>query len=85
MCGGVVRLWQSGGVVWWWSGEAHFQLNGFVNKQNFSYWKMENTRILNEKELHPKRETVSCAIMCDCIIGPYFFENEEGYTKTVNG
>ena len=35
--------------------EALFHLNGFVNKQNFRYWKLENSRIVNEKELHPQR------------------------------
>ena len=64
--------------------EAHFHLNGFVNKQNLRYWGVENPRIVNEKELHPQRVTVWCAIMCDRIIGPYFFENAEGFTETVN-
>ena len=27
--------------------EAHFHLNGFVNKQNFKYWGMENPRTHN--------------------------------------
>ena len=36
-------------------------------------------------ELHPQRVTVWCAIMCDRIIGSYFFEIAEGFTETVNG
>ena len=55
--------------------EKHVYLNGFVNKQNFRYWEVENPRILNENKLHPQRANVRCVIMCDCIISPYFFEN----------
>ena len=65
--------------------EAHFHLNGFVIKQNVIYRGVEKQQILNENELHPQRVIVWCAIMCGRIIGPYFFENAEGFTKTVNG
>ena len=58
--------------------EAHFHLNSFVNKQNFSYWEVENPRILNENKSW-------CTIMCDRIIGTYFFENAKGFTEIVNG
>ena len=61
--------------------KAHFHLNGFVNKQNFRYWGVENPRIVNEKKLHPQRVTMWCAITCDRIIDPYFFENTEGFQK----
>ena len=60
--------------------KAHFNLNGFVNKQIFTYWGVQNPRLLNENELHPQRVTV-----CDLIIDPYIFENAEGFTETVNG
>ena len=29
--------------------------------------------------------TVRCTILCDSIIGPFFFENTECFTETVNG
>ena len=64
--------------------EAHFHLNGFVNKQNFGYWGVENLRILNEKELYPQRVTVWWAILCDRIIAICFFENPEVFTEAVN-
>ena len=35
--------------------------------------------------LHPQLVSVRCAIMCDRIIIPYFFENAEGFTETANG
>ena len=51
----------------------------------FTNTRKKYTRIVNEKELHTQRVTVWCAIMCDRIIGQYFFENAEGFTETVNG
>ena len=69
----------------WWLMKAHFHLYGFVSKQNFRYWRVENPRIFNENESHPQRVTVLCAIMCDRIIGPNWFENTENVTETVNG
>lgn len=37
-----------------------------------------------ERPLHPQKVTVWCAIWSGGVIGPYFFENEEGVTQTVN-
>ena len=65
--------------------EAHFHLNSCVNKQNFRYWGVENSRILNVQELHPQRVTVWSVIMWDGVIGPYFFESAKCFTETVNG
>ena len=45
----------------------------------------EKSTNLNEKELHLQRVIVWCAIMCDRIIGPYIFENQENFTETVIG
>ena len=35
------------------SDEAHFWLNGFVNKQNMRYWSATNPNVLIETPLHP--------------------------------
>lgn len=43
------------------SDEAHFQLNGYVNKQNCRIWGAENPRVILEKPMHPPRVTVWCA------------------------
>lgn len=67
------------------SDEAHFHLNGYVNKQNSRFWAMENPQIIHQSPLHPLKVTVWCAIWSGGIIGPYFFENENGVTVTVNG
>ena len=62
--------------------KAHFHFNSFVNKQNFRYWGVENPKKFDEKEFHPQRVTVWSAIMCNRIIGPYFFENAEDFTES---
>ena len=64
------------------SDEAHFHLNGSVNKQNFRYWASENPRQLQENPLHSLKVTVWCAIGRFGVVGPYFFE-ENDITVTV--
>ncbi|CAI6353807.1 unnamed protein product [Macrosiphum euphorbiae] len=65
------------------SDEAHFHLDGFVNKQNCRYYAAENPQSLHERPLHSPKVTVWCALSKKLIIGPYFFE-EQGNTVTVN-
>ncbi|KZC13929.1 Histone-lysine N-methyltransferase SETMAR [Dufourea novaeangliae] len=40
------------------SDEAHFWLNGFVNKQNMRYWTATNPHVLHETPLHPQTKNV---------------------------
>ncbi|GFY21286.1 putative transposable element [Trichonephila clavipes] len=58
------------------SDEAHFWLNGYVNKQNCRIWSESNPQV---------KLTVWCALWAGGIIGPYFFKNDEGHNVTVNG
>ncbi len=67
------------------SDEAHFHLNGYVNKQNCRIWGAENPRVIQERPMHPQRVTVWCGFWAGGVIGPHFFENEAGETVTVNG
>ncbi|GFW01899.1 DUF4817 domain-containing protein [Trichonephila clavipes] len=67
------------------SDEAHFWLNGYVNKQNRHIWSEANPQVYVETPLHPEKLTVWCALRAGGIIGPYFFKNDEGHNVTVNG
>ncbi|GFX37496.1 DUF4817 domain-containing protein [Trichonephila clavipes] len=67
------------------SDEAHFWLNGYVNKQNCHIWSEANPQVYVETPLHPEKLTVWCALWAGGIIGPYFFKNDEGHKVTVNG
>ncbi|GFV99159.1 transposable element Tc3 transposase [Trichonephila clavipes] len=67
------------------SDEAHFWLNGYVNKQNCRIWSEANPQVYVETPLHPEKLTALCALWAGGIIGPYFFKNDEGHNVTVNG
>lgn len=67
------------------SDEAHFHLNGYVNKQNCRIWGLENPHAIHMKQMHPKKVTVWCGFWVGGVIGPYFFENTHGDAVTVNG
>ncbi|GFU66895.1 uncharacterized protein TNCV_895311 [Trichonephila clavipes] len=67
------------------SDEAHFWLNGYVNKQNCHIWSEANPQVYVETLLHPEKQTVRFALWAGGIIGPYFFKNDEGHNVTVNG
>ena len=40
------------------SDEAHFTLNGCVNKQNCRIWAVENSRVIQKQALHSQKVTV---------------------------
>ncbi|GFX42775.1 hypothetical protein TNCV_2197321 [Trichonephila clavipes] len=44
------------------SDEAHFWLNGYVNKQNGGIWSEANPQVYVETQLHPEKLTVWCAL-----------------------
>ena len=67
------------------SDEAHFHLGGYVNKQNSGIWGTKYPHAYIEKPSHPKRVTVWCGFCSKSIIGPFFFEDEQGEAVTVNG
>ncbi|GFW50780.1 DUF4817 domain-containing protein [Trichonephila clavipes] len=67
------------------SDEAHFWLNGYINKQNCRIWSEANPQVYVETPLHPEKLTVWYTLWAGGIIGPYFFKNDEGHNVTVNG
>lgn len=66
------------------SDEAHFHLNGAVNKQNCRYWGNNNPREKHQQPLHSPKVTVWAAMSAHGIIGPFFFEDANHRTVTVN-
>ena len=58
--------------------EAHFWLNGYVNKQNCRYSSESSLQVFEELPFHPQRLTVWCGLWHGSIIGPYFFWNKKG-------
>ena len=67
------------------SDEAHFDLGGYVNKQNYRIWGAENQHAYIVKPTHPKRVTVWCGFCSRGIIRPFFIKNQQGGAVTVNG
>ena len=64
------------------SDEAHFDLGGYANKQN---WRTENPHAYIIKPTHPKRVTIWCGFCSIGLIRSFLFENEQGAVVTVNG
>ncbi|GFT87896.1 hypothetical protein TNCV_799951 [Trichonephila clavipes] len=50
------------------SDEAHFWLNGYVNKQNCRIWSDANPQVYVETPLHPEKLTVWCALWAGGIL-----------------
>ncbi|GFX88163.1 uncharacterized protein TNCV_159781 [Trichonephila clavipes] len=61
--------------------EAHFWLNGYVNKQNCRIWSEANPQVYVETPLHPEKLTVWCALWA----GGILLQNDEGHNVTGNG
>ncbi|GFU91001.1 putative DD41D transposase [Trichonephila clavipes] len=50
------------------SDEAHFWLNGYVNKQNYRIWSEANPQVYVETPLHLEKLTVWCALWAGGIL-----------------
>lgn len=66
------------------SDEAHFHVPRYVNEQNCSHWAPHNPHELYQRPPPSAKLTMWCAVPSYCMIGPYFFENVEGRTVSVN-
>ena len=56
--------------------EAHFHLDGYVDKQNYRIWGTEKPSI-RTKPLHPRKLTVWAGIFSKGILGPIFLKENE--------
>lgn len=64
------------------SDEAWFHLNGYINAQNMRMWGTENPHYFREATMHPVKIGVWLAVSRRRIVGPIFFEetlNAENY------
>lgn len=68
--------------VIWFSYEAHFTLDGHVNKQNMRFWGISKPDLYAERPLHSQKVTVWAALGSTGIMSPFFYE-EDGETTTV--
>lgn len=67
------------------SDEAHFHLNGHVNRQNCRFWASENPRASVESPNSREKVTVWMGIGYPGTYGPYFFEDSAtGKATTIN-
>lgn len=67
--------------------EAWFHLNGYINSQNSRIWATENPHALHETSLHPQKVGVWCAISRRKVVGPIFFEstiNSDAYSEIIH-
>jgi len=65
------------------SNEAHFNLRGTVNKQNFRYWSATNPHELHHRPTYDPKVTIWCPVWSRGVNGPYVFEDEDGKAITV--
>ena len=68
------------------SDKCHAHLSGTVNTQNFRYWGTGNpgNELIDERPRSVLKVTMWMAIGWYGMIGPYFFEDDDGRTATVN-
>jgi hypothetical protein len=78
--------WAENNEVWfnnvWFSDEAHFHLDGVINKQSVQFWASENLHVIHEKVHHALRIAVWVAVSSHGLLGPIFIEeavNSEHY------
>ena len=68
----------------WFTDKVHFYLNAQVNKRNCRFWGTEKPNIYTERSLHSEKVNVWVALSSSSIIGPFFFEYENGEVETIN-
>jgi hypothetical protein len=54
------------------SDEAWFQLQGYINTQNNPYWSSQNSHLAHEVLLHPVKVGAWCAVSARRNVGPTF-------------
>jgi hypothetical protein len=63
------------------SDEAWFHLQGYINTQNNRHWSSQNPHLFYEVPLHPVKVCVWCAVSARRIVGPMLFLTKQLITK----
>jgi hypothetical protein len=63
------------------SDEAHFHIDGGVNRHNCRYWSDTNPHWVTTQSIHSPRTTVWAGIWESGIFGPYFFDQTVNSTR----
>jgi hypothetical protein len=53
--------------------EATFHVNGCVNRHNCRIWGSEQPNKIHEYVRGSAKVNVWCGLLCDCVVGPFFF------------
>ena len=56
--------------------EATFHMSGKLNEHNARIWGTENPHITREIEHDSPKVNVRCRLMCNKVIGPFFFDEK---------
>jgi hypothetical protein len=70
------------------SDEAWFHLQGYINTQNNRYWSSQNPHLTHEVPLHPVKVVVWCPVSARRIAGLVFFNGTiicERYVQVILG
>ena len=68
----------------WCSDEAHFLLSGHVNSKNNIFWGSTPPEHCLQRPLHSVKCTAWVAISKHGIIGPFWFEDDNEWSVTIN-
>ena len=69
----------------WFSDESHFHLNGAINNHNTIFWGAEPPEEITERYLKEPKVTCFCTFNARWgTLGPYWFENDNSRTVTIN-
>lgn len=68
----------------WFSDEAHFLLSGHVNSKNNIFWGSTPPEFCLQRPLHSVKCTAWVAISKHGVIGPFWFEDDNEQSVTIN-
>ena len=68
----------------WFSDDTHFHINGAVNSHNNIFWGSQRPDEVEETSLKGRKVTAFVTVSYRGVFGPYWFEDKNGKTVTIN-